>query len=167
MLAYLFWHWPRDGHTYEADLIAFHRALRQHAPVGLIDTASYWVESLPWLAVQSVYEDWYLVDSFAGLETLNRAAVSPPLETAHHHVARATADGTGGLYAVRQGAPDLDVETASWLRKPGGVSYEQFFSTLPAGSCLRQRQLSLGPGREFCARAQLPDATAALRKRLC
>jgi hypothetical protein len=167
MLAYLFWHWPRDGHTYEADLIAFHRALRDHRPEGLLDHASYWVESLPWLSVRSIYEDWYLLDGFAGLDTLNHAAVAPPLTDAHERVARANADGAGGLYALKQGTPALDTPVASWLRKPGGMPYDRFLGGLPPDLCLFQRQLVLGPGLEFCALGPLPGATIVRRRRLC
>ena len=167
MLAYVFWHWPRDGHTYEADLIAFHRALRQHRPAGLLDHASYWVESLPWFGVRSIYEDWYLLDGFADLDTLNRAAVAPPLTNAHDRVARAAADGAGGLYALKQGTAVLDTPVVSWLRKPGGMAYDRFFSTIPPGLSLFQRQLVLGPGPEFCALGSLPGATVVCRRRLC
>ncbi len=167
MLAYVFWHWPRDGHTYEADLTAFHRALRDHRPPGLLDHATYWVERLPWLSVSSIYEDWYLLEGFAALDTLNRAAVAPPLTVAHDRVARAYADGAGGLYALKRGTPLLDAPEASWLRKPGGMSYDRFLSGLPPECCLFQRQLVLGPGPEFCALAPLPNATVACRRRLC
>lgn len=167
MLAYLFWHWPRNGHRYEADVIAFHRMLRDAAPAGLIANASYWVESLPWLGVRSVYEDWYLVEGFADLDTLNHAAVAPPLDTVHSRVARAAADGTGGLYEIVRGTPQMDCETASWLSKPRDQSYGQFLAGLPLDICLLQRQLSLGPGPEFCALADLPGLTTAHRSRLC
>jgi len=167
MLAYLFWHWPHDGHTYEADLIAFHRALREHRPPGLIDHASYWVESLPWFGVHSIYEDWYLLDGFADLDTLNRAAVAPPLTVDHDRVARAFADGAGALYALRQGTATLDAPVVSWLRKPRGMSYEQFYGGIAPEVCLFRRQLVLGPAPEFCALRSLAGATTVVRRRLC
>ena len=76
MLAYIFWHWPRSESGYEAALMAFHEALWSHPPPGFLGSRVMRVGPRPWLEVPSAYEDWYFVEDFAALGTLNDAAIS-------------------------------------------------------------------------------------------
>src|SRR5215216_6223646 len=121
MLVYLFWHWPEDARGYADALIAFHRQLTAAGVDGFTASAAYRVAGLPWLPDEGGYEDWYLVRDFADLGTLNEVAVSPAMRAAHDRPAAAAAGGTGGLYAVHTGTPDLDADVVSWLGKPRGV----------------------------------------------
>lgn len=52
LLAYLFWHTPKDGvdrAVYEVRLRAFHEALRASHPNGLLHTSSFAVKGALWL----------------------------------------------------------------------------------------------------------------------
>ena len=51
MLAYLFWHRPREGapaEDYEQALETFHRSLAHRPPAGMTAVASYRLGELPW-----------------------------------------------------------------------------------------------------------------------
>ncbi len=79
MLAYVFWHAHSPAVAvadYEARLEAFHAALRADAPAGLGPTLTFALGAVPWLQGGPGYEDWYLVEDFTALGTLNSAAVS-------------------------------------------------------------------------------------------
>jgi hypothetical protein len=165
-LAYLFWHWPRERDGYEDGLIAFHHRLQAAGVPGCTGSATYRVAGLPWLNGRDAYEDWYLVDGFADLDTLNRAAVSPTLRDAHDRPAMGVGGGMGGLYALTAGTADLDAPVASWFSKPLGVPYSDFIAGLPVTAGLFQRQLVLGPGLEFCALGDVPDSLTVKRVRL-
>src|SRR5579884_4435537 len=111
MLGYVFWHHP-FGHVaaedYQQRAAAFHRALAQAAPPGFVRSAVFRVEgAVTWLAGTPAYADWYLVESFAALEPLNTAAVSGICQEPHTRVAQAMAAGTGSIFELRTGAPDL------------------------------------------------------------
>jgi hypothetical protein len=155
-LVYLFWHSPHtDGDSYETALAKFQRALVDAAPPGFLGCASYAVDGAPWLR-RPVYEDWYLLDSWAALGTLNDAAVDARRRSSHDAVAAGVAGGAGGVYLLRAGQPGLDAATpALWFDKPQGTSYADFRERLgrvagEAGA-VWERQLVLGPAPEYCA----------------
>ena len=78
VLAYVFWHVPSPASpspTTRRGSRAFHDALRADAPAGLGPTATVALGAVPWLGGAAGYEDWYLVEDFAALGTLNAAAV--------------------------------------------------------------------------------------------
>lgn len=143
MLAYLFWHRPiPDAVEYAAALRAFHVALRAASPPGFRGCAAFAVNA-PWC---EGYEDWYLVDDWAALGTLNERAP----QVAEHASVAAMADwGAGGVYRLLHGEAALDAPSAAWSSKPPGISYEAFQASLPERS-VWQRQLVLGPAPEFC-----------------
>jgi hypothetical protein len=160
MLAYVFWHQPIQEvapATYEEYLCHFHATLLTQSQEGLLHSAVLRATSLPWAAEQrSVYEDWYLLDSSAALDTLNQTAISVPCAEPHQRIAQLAAWGSGGLYRLYAGAPDFTgMQTALWFAKPAGMSYTQFDRVL-AGlleqreGALWQRQMTLGPALEFC-----------------
>ncbi len=160
LLAYLFWHWPRPGApitTYETDLLRFHASLTADPPAGFVRSATFAV-AVSWLpGIRGSYEDWYLVQDWAALGGLNRAAVGPAHTRPHDQVAHQAAGGTAGLYALHAGNDAAGQAAAAWFGKPEGWSYGELFAALDGcleqGSALWQRQLTLGPAPEFCLRA--------------
>ncbi|HTM48969.1 MAG TPA: hypothetical protein VL285_09825 [Bryobacteraceae bacterium] len=159
MLAYVFWHQPADpaaSDAYEELLRRFHRALAESAPDGFIDSASFALTGIPWLPPGAGYLDWYNVSDFPALGVLNEAAVAGARKIPHDEVASRAGIGFGGLYRLISGRPDLEgIAAGTWLRKPDGMGYPEFrdrASALadPSRMGLWQRQMSLGPGHEFC-----------------
>ena len=162
----MFWHWPERAAGYEDGLVEFHRELARAGVPGLFGSAAYRVEGLPWLGAETGYEDWYVVGGLGDLEALNREAVAPPLRAHHDRPALAAAGGAGGLYQVHSGTLDLDQETVTWLAKPKGASYPDFYASLPPTRFILRRQMVLGPAPEFCAAGELPGERVSRRTRL-
>jgi hypothetical protein len=166
VIAYLFWHWPERTAGYEEGLVEFHRRLAGAGVPGLVTSAAYRVEGLPWLGAETGYEDWYVVGGMGDLEALNREAVAPPLRPHHDRPALAAAGGAGGLYLVQSGTLDLDQVTVTWLAKPKGTPYPDFYASLPTTRLLLRRQMVLGPAPEFCAAGELPGGLVSRRTRV-
>ena len=166
MLAYLFWHWPSpdvDAGEYEQLQRDFQAALGAAGPPLFRESVVFRVHgSAPWLGSAPAYADWYLVESSAGLDELNSAAVSGACKEPHDRAARAAAAGAGSLLGLRNelgGArsPDLaGARTVTWLTKPKGMPYDDFYAAvaaIPSASSSRpslwRRQMVLGPTPEF------------------
>lgn len=170
MLAYVFWHWPRpdiERGQYLDHLAEFHRVLVANKPQGFQRSVVFSIENANWLNTNGeAFEEWYLLDDSAAMDPLNDAAVSGVCEEPHNRVARAAADGTGGLYRLRAGAGNLtDAKFATWLSKPNGVSYKDFYANLQSltsqpGVALWGRQMTLGPTTEFCIHSPTPIEAA-------
>ena len=165
MLAYVFWHWPRpeiERGQYLDHLAEFHRTLAANKPQGFQRSVVFRIHGAYWLKTDGEsFEEWYLVDDSAALDPLNEAAVSGACEEPHNRVAREAADGTGGLYRLRAGsAADMaHAKFATWLSKPAGLSYKDFYTELQPvtsqpGVALWGRQMTLGPTSEFCLHSQ-------------
>jgi hypothetical protein len=165
MLAYVFWHWPRpeiERGQYLDHLAEFHRTLAANKPPGFQRSVVFRIRGANWLNTDGdAFEEWYLVDDSAALDPLNDGAVSGACEEPHNRVAREAADGTGGLYRLRAGSvTDLAAtKFATWLSKPAGVSYKDFYAGLESltsqpGVALWGRQMTLGPTTEFCIHSQ-------------
>ena len=161
-MAYVFWHSPADASNdvrgYESNLNAFHRALAELAPKGLLGLRMLRFERVEWLSsAVPVYEDTYFLSGFEALDALETAAVSPPLQEVHNGVARLVGTATAGLYKLHSGQWQLKPPLfAQWFSKPAGVSYEalrQRFDGVSENFELWGRQLVLGPTKEFCVRA--------------
>jgi len=159
MLAYVFWHHPAAGAevaAYEEALRSFHRTLTVHAPDGFLASAAFGFKDVPWFPAASGYLDWYTVADFAGLGLLNDAAVAGARKDPHDHVARMAGAGFGGLFRLIDGrAAFAESNVGTWLKKPDGMKYDAFLQQVsklidPASMGLWQRQMSLGPGLEFC-----------------
>ncbi len=170
MLAYVFWHRPADGverEAYERSLVHFQRSLTARPPHGFRGSACYRALELPWLGGRAGYEDWYLVDDFAAVGVLNEAVVGRGHRTAHEAAARRSRDGTGGMYRLFEGAPDVaDARVAVWVQRPPGASAPGLGALLgdgmdPAHAGLWQRQLALGPAPEHCVLAPEPPLGVA------
>lgn len=176
MLAYVFWHWPQVSIARDAyldHLIAFQKTLAVNKPEGFRESAVYRIRGASWLATPGeAYEEWYLLDGSAAMDPLNDGAVSGACLEPHNRVAREAADGTGGLYRFRMGSENLaESRFATWLSKPAGVSYKDFYASLEpvtsqSGVGLWGRQMTLGPTTEFCLHSptplELPGSTMAL-----
>jgi len=172
VIAYLFWHRPREdaaSDSYERSQMAFHRSLAHRPPVGLRASALFALEGAPWLAPQGrCYEDWYLLEDFAALGVLNEAAVGRGHRSAHEQAAHGF--GAGGLYALLEGELDADAlaraPLAVWVARPPGSARRALGELLgdgmdPARASLWRRQLVLGPAPEFCVLAAEPPAGVA------
>lgn len=177
MLAYFFTHWPLESVApadYEAALQAFQQSLAMNPPQGFQQSWVLAVQGLSWAnRGQAAYEDWYLVDDFAALGIINEAAVNAPHAETHNVAAHMASNGKGGVYALAQGACDpAQIHFAAWFSKPAGTTYADCLQQLAAitnqpGAALWLRQMTLGPGLEFCLHtsqpATLPDAFQALQ----
>lgn len=167
MLAYVFWHRPRDLQqvdAYEDALLTFHRSLARSLPVGTSASATFRAAELPWLDDGGGgYEDWYLLEDFAALGVLNEAAVGRGHVSSHDQVAHRFGSGTGGLYALIEGEPCAEAlgETLSsvWISRPLGqasASKRRDLGELlgdgmaPARASLWCRQMVFGPAPELC-----------------
>ncbi|MBA3807093.1 MAG: hypothetical protein H0X28_01665 [Solirubrobacterales bacterium] len=170
MLAYIFWHSPREpraSEEYEQALIAFHRSLARSAPVGMSASAVFRGGALPWLApgtreqarAAASYEDWYLLEDFAALGVLNEAAVGRGHVTRHDAAARGYGTGAGALYGLIEGEPCAasfgEATLAVWVTRPPGSPGRGLGELLgdgmqPAHASLWRRHLVLGPAPEFC-----------------
>lgn len=170
MLAYVFWHWAdsdQAAERYENLLRHFHRALVAHPPEGFRGSAALRVAGAGWLPQSRGYEDWYLIEDFAALGTLNEAAVSGRRKEPHDEVAQLAHGGTAGVYRLIAGRPEFTaMRWATWISKPPGTSYSEFYDQLRPWperpeTTLWQRQMVLGPTTEFCLqsreRVELPE----------
>jgi hypothetical protein len=173
MLAYVFWHWPTpssgEKEAYEDAQRRFHASLADLKPKGLVRSWSYELDRAPWLSATPQYEDWYLLEGSGALDTLNAAAVSPPMRVDHDRAA-AGAGGVGGLYALHSGVPAERSGPAAWFAKPKGESYQHLYERLPADAVVWRRQMVLGPAPELLLEggASLPEDILAtlVRRRL-
>jgi hypothetical protein len=180
MLAYVFRHWPSqtlDGGDYEALHLQFHRSIADESPAGFHRSFIFRLEKAPWIAATGpIYEDWYLVENFAALESLNEGAVSGKNRSPHDNIAQRASGGSGALYRLRAGEPHFaKVQMALWFSKPRGLSYSQFYAgvrpeALDSGGGLWERQMVLGPSPECClllaSRTVVPKALDAHEIRL-
>lgn len=144
MLAYLFWHRPRPGVEREE----YEEAQRQFHALLEVESACFRLERLPF-EEGGGYEDWYLVEGWAALGELNRAAVDPRRRGGHDRAAALVGDGWGGVYACVRGPASIPTE-ARWLHKPRGKSIDDLLADVEADAPVWQRQMVLGPAPELC-----------------
>lgn len=181
MLAYVFWHRPREGveaSDYERALVTLHRSLAHRPPVGLRGSVACRVGELHWLPIEEgegsaagAYEDWYLLDDWAALGVLAEAVVGRGHRTAHNDAARRYGAGAAGLYALQEGHPDAlrCASIAVWVARDPGSAEPALGLMLgdgadPARTCLWRRQLVLGPAPELCLLGpDMPTGAAATR----
>jgi hypothetical protein len=170
VLAYVFWHRPRDesaSDAYEQAQIAFHRSLARIPPVGFAGSACYRTAELPWLhGAGGGYEDWYFVEDYTALGVLNEAAVGHGHRGPHDELARRFGSGAGGLYGLIEGVPRLDEASAIWVARPPGSERRVLGELLGDGMDSRQaglwrRQFVFGPAPEFCLLAPEPPVGVA------
>ncbi|HUA10881.1 MAG TPA: hypothetical protein VMA83_02635 [Solirubrobacteraceae bacterium] len=166
MLAYVFWHRPRDDAdtgAYERADADLHRSLQRERAGGLIESATARVGELPRLKGGG-YEDWYVVPGYAGLGELAAAAATGAHADPHGRAAGMLAEGTAGLYEHLDGDGGVAHAThATWVERPPGARYPalaDLFSGAdgPFRAGLWRRALVLGPAPELCV---LHDANFA------
>jgi hypothetical protein len=180
VLAYLFWHRPRDpaeAADYESALVAFHRSLARSRPAGVLASACYRIVEVPWLGPGPAYEDWYVLEDYAALGVLNAAAVGRGHRSSHDAAARRSDTGAGALYALLEGEAGAEAlaqaTLAVWVERPQEVHREALHAELATmlgdgmerwrGSLWR-RQLVLGPAPEYCLVGQeAPSGTRSSR----
>jgi hypothetical protein len=177
VLAYVFWHRPRedaDLDAYEEAQLAFHRSLARARPVGMRCSALFKLDEVPWAVHRADtealdsgrpgYEDWYLLDDFAALGVLNEAAVGRGHRSTHDDAARRYGGGAGALYTLLEGGrsdvgalatPLAEANVAIWVARPAGARRRELGELLgdgmdPEHASLWRRQLVLGPAPEFC-----------------
>ena len=151
MLAYVFRHWPAedaDRASYEARLMAFHRELAAAGCEGFLGSAVY--------RIGERYEDWYLVEGSFALDPLNEAAVGARARGAHDAVAAGTGGGQGSLFRLHSGVPESSSGEVTWLSKPAGEKYPDFYARFPTDAVLWRRQLVLGGPTEFLLEGRPP-----------
>ena len=147
---------------YESRQRAFHAALAAAPPAGFLHSFSVSLGGAPWAAGGAEsYEDWYLVDTFASLATLNEGAVSGQRSGPHDAAAAAAEGGAGGVYLLRRGQTLSVPRYALWFSKPAGMTYDGLLALVSplverAGGALWIRQMTLGPARELCIHAREP-----------
>jgi hypothetical protein len=165
MLAYVFWHRPGRGGdpmAYETALHGFHAALADAPPAGYGGSCALALDAAPWLPGDGpAYEDWYLVEDWPGLGTLDAHAVAGALAAPHDAAARRAGVGTAGVYSPLAGAPGPPAQAwRAWLAKPPGMPYAEFHAALadllPAGAAAWQRRMTLGPAGEYALAAPEP-----------
>src|SRR3954469_15196454 len=181
MLAYLFWHEPApgvDADRYVDLLRAFHAALRAAPPPSFVRSWSVRLDTAPWDGGPArPFEDWYLVEDWAALGTLNEAAVRAPRGEAHDAIKVLATSGAGGLYALQHGTLDGPPGWAGGVPTPAGAASAAWEPVLraavdAAGGAILRRQMVLGPAPEYAVLADRePDlpwparATGAARVR--
>ena len=124
MLAYVFWHVAAAGtgrEDYETRLAGFHAALRDDPSPGLGATATFGLRSVPWLGDRGGYEDWYLVEDWAALGTLNERAVAAPHLVPHDAVAGRADAGAGAVFLLTGGTPDFGAVAAATFSSSSSV----------------------------------------------
>ncbi|MGH7729599.1 MAG: hypothetical protein ACREM2_12535, partial [Vulcanimicrobiaceae bacterium] len=127
MIAYVFWHHVGaavDHAAHEAALRELHERLRATPSEGFLESATFRVRGLPWIAEGSeAYEDWYLLRDSAALDPLNESAVAGDRRAPHDAAARLASAGAGGLYRLRAGNPSFEARSVTWFGKPSGMTY--------------------------------------------
>jgi hypothetical protein len=166
MLAYVFVHQPSTRvvtDEYASRLIGFHRALSIARPVGFVHS---WVWHLGTGPLGEAFEDWYLIEDWAALGTLNQAAVAGTRKVPHNQVAVLASGGAGAIYELVFGAPTMAARYRTRIAKPGGVSYKTFQPRLEqiAGTngTLWKRQMALGLDSEFLIDTPMPPDRGAI-----
>jgi hypothetical protein len=154
MLAYVFVHQPAGDageEGYASRLAGFDQALAAAPPPGFIEP---WVWKLAAGPFGEAFEDWYLVEDWAALGTLNQVAVTDDRKAPHDEITSLAVSGAGAIYQLVYGGKRNPTATyRTRVAKPIGVPYATFQERLelaagPDGTVWK-RQMALGADLEF------------------
>lgn len=161
MLAYVFWHRPREGTTTDDYIAAMSEF---HASLTISPSVTFRLEQPPFEAdhPDTWFEDWYPCTDWAGLGTLNERAVTGARKPPHDAVASLAADGHGAVMRCLAGDLHLhEATSAQWFGKPRDRDYETFNKDVRtrAGThgAVWQRQMVLGPCKEYVVLGHEPS----------
>jgi hypothetical protein len=149
VLAYVFWHRPGAG----VEAAEYEAAQREFQARIDGPSACFHVAELPFSSSPG-YEDWYLVEDWAGLGALNAAAVDAARGAQHDRAAALVGAGWAGVYGLVRGAGTIP-EAASWRDKPRGRDLDAILADIGDAAAWR-RQMVLGPAPELCVAAGGP-----------
>lgn len=160
MLAYTVWHYASDEFNtlrYQESLVQFHQTLAEEKPQGYLSSLFFTIPAVPWMgANQAIFMDWYFVEDSSSLDFLNDAVLAGKRKESHDVVAGGTSGGVTALYQPKMGYERMgDVNFITWISKPKGMSYHEFFAALnfieqDVNASCWMRYMALGPGPEFC-----------------
>jgi hypothetical protein len=157
VIAYQFFHHIEDGADeveYEAALRHFHVALREGGIPGFVGSRTY--------RTGDGYFDWYVIETSAGLDYLNDAAVSGSRSPLHEVIAMHAVDFTGKLLKLAAGMYDPEFGVEIRFSKPRGMLYPDLYRRLEPwterpDTSLWRRMMVLGPGPEFSLLARTEE----------
>lgn len=155
MLAYVFWHRPQPGTdtvAYEDALCGLHASLAASPPPGFHGSASFGRAELPFF---DGYEDWYLVEDWTALGTLNAEAIAAPHLVPHDAVAHRAAAGAGAVFLLTGGTPEF-----------AAVRFAAYGDEPVTGDVTWRRQLVLGPAPQYVAHAAAAAEGGAFRRKV-
>ena len=165
MLALIFWNARRtdvDKSRYREALFAFHAELNRVKPAGLRYSCTFMSPPLPWFApTNEVYEDWYVLRNFAGVDALDEAVAERDTMQSHRYLMRNTAGASAAIVGLAGGQAKIcDYTEAYWTSTPRGITSAEFVSRAANQSRMARtsvwtRSLALGP-REQLVLAKAP-----------
>ncbi len=122
---------------------------------------------IPWFTTgNEVYEDWYVLKNFAGIDALNEAVANGQSMQSHRFLMRNTARASAAIVGLAGGkAKVFDLTEAYWTSTPQGMTSADFVAGTTnqarnTGMSVWIRSLALGP------REQLVLAKAPISERL-
>jgi hypothetical protein len=127
MLAIIFWNarlTQCDAGTYQNSLTGFHQSLSEKKIDGFRYSATFRVSNVPWFEPETaVYEDWYVMKNFAGMDALDQAVVETPCQAPHMALMQSLSGAVGGAYGLVNGVGRMaGMAHAQWFSKPRDVS---------------------------------------------
>lgn len=130
MLAVVFWHIRKPDceiSVYRKNLINFHQSLKDLKPDQFRYSAVFETSNIPWLPSDyEVFEDWYVMLKFAGMDSLNQAVLEVAHSTKLHDILLDKVMGaSGSFFGFEDGTPRVSkLENAIWFDKPGDCKIE-------------------------------------------
>jgi hypothetical protein len=129
MLAIVFWNARRvqcDSAAYQQSLIDFHQSLTDKKINGFRYSATFRISGVPWFEpATEVFEDWYVMKNFAGMDALDQAVVEEPCQAPHMALMQTLSGAVGGAYGLINGVGRMSgMAHAQWFSKPRDVSDE-------------------------------------------
>jgi len=172
LLALIFWNARRsdaDQTQYRDALFGFHEELNDNKPAGFRFSCTFASPPTPWFnAGSEIYEDWYVLRNFAGIDALEEAVANRDTMQSHRFLMRHTAGASAAIVGLSGGqARIFDFTEAYWTSTRQAIAIDGFFAANLAGGSSRvnmsvwTRSLALGPNeRLILAKASIPEDVA-------